>query len=101
MPMKRHNCWEVKRCGREPGGTCAERFGICPAALPSDFDGINNGDGAGRFCWAIAGTFCQGKQQGTFAKKLMSCLQCEFLKQVNEDEGRNFILTPGDTKRRR
>jgi len=99
--MTRKNCWEFKGCGREPGGKHAEQFGVCPAALPSDFDGTNRGEGGGRFCWAIAGTFCQGKQQDTFAKKLMNCLQCEFLKQVNEDEGRDFILTPSDTKRRR
>jgi len=90
----------MKQCGREPGGKNAEQLGICPAALPSNFDGANHGQRAGRFCWAVAGTLCKGKQQGTFAKKLMSCLQCEFLQQVNEDEGRNFILTPGDTKRR-
>ena len=97
--MERKNCWESKRCGREPGGKHAAQFGICPAALPSDFDGTNQGANAGRFCWAIAGTFCLGKKQGTFAKKLLSCLQCEFLKQVNEDEGRDFVLRPSDTKR--
>src|SRR5665647_1259089 len=49
-------------------------------------------------CWAVAGTLCGGKVQGNHAKKFMDCLRCEFLKQVNEDEGRNFILTPIEAK---
>jgi hypothetical protein len=97
--MKSRNCWEAKKCGRQPGGENAEKLGICPAALPNEyFDGVNKGKHCGRFCWAVAGTLCGGKVQGTYAKKLMHCLGCEFLKQVNEDEGRNFILTPKETK---
>lgn len=25
------NCWEIKRCGREAGGTNIRRHGLCPA----------------------------------------------------------------------
>jgi hypothetical protein len=97
--MKRINCWEAKKCGREPGGDHVEKHGVCPTALPNEyFDSINKGKHSGRFCWAVAGTLCGGKAQGTFAKKLMDCLDCEFLRQVNEDEGRNFILTPKEAK---
>jgi hypothetical protein len=93
--MTRRNCWEAIKCGRQPGGKNAEELGVCPAALPNEyFDGVNEGTHCGRFCWAVAGTLCGGKMQGTHAKKLMDCLGCEFLKQVNEDEGRNFLLTP-------
>jgi len=95
--MKRKNCWEVLKCGRQPGGENAEKLGVCPAALPSEYDGINRGERSGRFCWAIAGTYCNGELQGTFAKKLMNCINCEFFKQVNEDEGRNFVLSPKNT----
>lgn len=28
-------------------------------------------------CWQVAGTFCGGKVQGTFAHKFMSCSECE------------------------
>ena len=97
--MPKQNCWEAKRCGREPGGKEAGQWGVCPAALPSEFDGTNGGRGAGRFCWVIAGTYCHGEKQGTFAKKLMSCLECDFLKQVHEEEGREFVLTPRDRKK--
>lgn len=96
--MKRKNCWEVKKCGRQPEGENAEKLGVCPAAVTSMYDGTNKGTYDGRFCWAVAGTFCDGKQQGTFAQKLMNCINCEFLKQVNEKEGRDFALTPQDAK---
>lgn len=93
--MKRRNCWEVMKCGKQPGGENVGKFGICAAALPNEYlDGVNKGEHCGRFCWVVAGTFCGGKVQGTYAKKLSDCLGCEFLKQVNEDEGRDFILTP-------
>ena len=29
------NCWEVKQCGRQPGGPKAGEFGVCPAATAS------------------------------------------------------------------
>ena len=96
--MKRKNCWEVLKCGRQPGGENAEKLGVCPAALPSEYDGVNRGEQSGRFCWAVAGTFCNGELQGTYAKKLMNCINCEFFKQVNEDEGRNFVLIPKNAK---
>ena len=96
--MQRKNCWEVKKCGREPGGENVKTLGVCPAALPNEYDGVNKGKHAGRFCWAVAGTFCEGEVQGTYATKLMDCLGCEFLKQVNENEGRYFTLTPQKAK---
>ncbi|OGS40355.1 MAG: hypothetical protein A2506_11735 [Elusimicrobia bacterium RIFOXYD12_FULL_66_9] len=92
--MERKNCWEVKKCGRQPEGENIAELGVCPAALPTEYDGTNKGEHAGRFCWAIAGTLCGGKAQGTFAKKMMDCLACEFLKQVHADESRDFILAP-------
>jgi hypothetical protein len=90
--VERKNCWEVKKCGREPGGDHCQELGVCPAALPHKQDGINRGKHCGRFCWAIAGTLCGAEVQGTFAKKLKDCLNCDFLKQVHEDEGREFKL---------
>lgn len=91
--MERNNCWEVKKCGRQTGGENTEALGVCPAALPNEHcDGVNNGRHGGRFCWTIAGTQCEGQVQGIYAVKFMSCLDCEFFKQVNEEEGRSFIL---------
>ena len=96
--MERKNCWQAKGCGRQPGGDNAETLGVCPAALPNEFDGMNQGERGGRFCWSVAGTLCLGKVQGTFAMKLLDCLNCEFLQQVQEEQGRTFVLTPRDAK---
>jgi signal transduction histidine kinase len=50
------SCWEVKQCGNTK----------CPAYKAEN-----------QRCWHIAGTFCKGKVQGTFAQKLGDCCKCE------------------------
>jgi two-component system NtrC family sensor kinase len=64
--LQRTPCWESMRCGRtgDDGGE------PCPA-YPH----------FGRVCWAVAGTLCQGRVQGEFAKKLGDCRRCEYFKQ--------------------
>ena len=88
--MVTSNCWEFKRCGREPDGAKSEELGVCPASTDARLDGINHGKSGGRTCWAIAGTLCGGKVQGTFASKLGNCMECEFFKQVLTEEGSEF-----------
>ena len=68
---KASNCWEVKKCGREPGGAKVSERGVCPA-FPDH----------GRDCWMAAGTFCGGEVQGTFAEKLGNCQGCDFYRKV-------------------
>lgn len=63
-------CWEYMNCGRDKDATIK-----CPAY--SDF---------GRICWAVAGTFCAGKVQGTFAQKYEDCRKCEFYQKVKNRE---------------
>ena len=88
--MAKQNCWEVKKCGREPGGSKTTELGVCPASTDKALDGINSGKNAGRACWVLAGTLCGGKVQGTFAVKLANCMKCEFYKQVADEEGVNY-----------
>ncbi|MDH4027788.1 MAG: hypothetical protein OEU95_03020 [Nitrospirota bacterium] len=89
----RQNCWEVNKCGRELGGIDADRLGVCPAAIDASSDGLNKGMNGGRICWAIAGTFCNDRVQGTFAEKESTCMSCDFYKRVKEEEGTvNFVL---------
>ncbi len=85
--MKKLNCWEFKKCGREPGGFHVSEFGVCPATEDASSSGVNDGKNAGRICWAVAGTFCAGKVQGDFAAKSVSCMACDFFKAVKQDEG--------------
>jgi len=84
--MSKLNCWEITQCGREPGGIKTAELEVCPAALDTSCNGINSGKNAGRICWAIAGTFCGGEVQGSFAEKRVSCLGCEVFKQVKAEE---------------
>lgn len=63
-------CWEYMKCGRDKDSTMR-----CPAY--PDF---------GRVCWVVAGTFCEGKVQGTFAQKYEDCRKCEFYQRVKNKE---------------
>ena len=67
------NCWEFKKCGREQGGPQVAEFGVCPAYTRN----------AGDACWMVAGTFCGGEVQGTFAEKQQNCMNCNFYKQFD------------------
>ena len=87
------NCWEIKKCGREPGGLNEPELGVCPAAIMNIMDGLNNGHNGGRVCWAIAGTFCTGEVEGVFAKEMSSCVQCELYQLVTTEEGFDFVPT--------
>jgi hypothetical protein len=97
--MNRRNCWEFFQCGRQPGGEKAGDLGICPAAAQVSLNGINEGVNGGRSCWAIAGTLCKGKAQGTYAQKLGDCLRCEFYASVRQDQGENFTPTKNILKK--
>ncbi|MCL5022094.1 MAG: ATP-binding protein [Nitrospirae bacterium] len=59
-------CWEYMKCGRDNDASLK-----CPA-YPN----------FGRICWAVAGTFCEGRAQGTFAQKYEDCKKCEFYRKV-------------------
>ncbi len=90
--MIKQNCWEYFGCGRESGGAKVAELGICPSAIDTSANGLNNGKNGGRICWALAGTLCGGEVQGTFAAKQHSCLVCRFFKMVRMEEDRAFLL---------
>ncbi len=86
MKPQKLNCWEYKKCGREPGGNKVNKDGVCPAAAEKTFDNFNHGINAGRMCWLVAGTFCDDQVSGTFAEKIDTCRNCNFYKKVQADE---------------
>ena len=88
--MTRLNCWEFKKCGREPGGAKAAELGVCIAATETRLNGVNGGSNGGRACWCTSGSLCGGKVQGTFAAKIGNCMQCGFYQRVGEEEGYSF-----------
>ena len=93
MSSKKINCWEFKKCGREPGGEHVHDLGICPATGEERLNGVHGGVNAGRSCWVIAGTLCKGEVQGTFAHKYKSCEACDFYKKVKSEEFTRFTLS--------
>ncbi len=93
----RMNCWEFKECGRQTDGAKSIELGVCPAATDASADGLNGGKNGGRLCWAVTGTLCGGKVQGTSAQKQLSCMTCDFFKKVKEEEGTGqfYLMKPG------
>ena len=89
------NCWEFKKCERQAGGKNVPEYGVCPAFEESKLDGEHDGCNAGRTCWVVAGTFCGGDHQGTFADKQKNCAKCDFYRHVRDEEGSNFQMTMG------
>ncbi|MBU0633866.1 MAG: hypothetical protein KKB82_04230 [Candidatus Omnitrophica bacterium] len=87
------NCWEHKNCGRQPGGAQEKQFGVCPAATEKRLHNTHGGTNAGRACWVITGTMCNGSVQENFAKKFKKCLECDFYHLVKTEEPNHFILS--------
>ena len=85
------NCWEFKKCGREPGGEQVNQLGECLAATAAALDGVHGGKNGGRACWAVCGTLCGGEVQGTFADKIGNCKDCDFYKLVLRENLEDFI----------
>jgi hypothetical protein len=85
--MTKLNCWEIKKCGRQTGGEKAKELGVCIAAKETRTNGVHGGRNGGRCCYALAGTLCGGKVQGSFASKLTNCMQCEVFKLIQTEEG--------------
>ncbi len=73
------DCWEMKKCGREQGGGKTSELGICPAAIHK----------LGHSCWAVTGTLCGGKVQGSLANKKATCMDCVVYKKYHRVLGEN------------
>ncbi len=91
--MTKWNCWEIKGCGREEGGSKVGEVGVCPVSVQTQLNGIHGGKNAGRACWVVAGTLCDGQPQGTFAQKYKNCSKCDFYMKVRSEENHNFKLS--------
>jgi hypothetical protein len=96
--MVKINCWEYKKCGREPEGEKVVELGECPATVETRLNGVHGGTNAGRACWALVGTKCGGKVEGTYAKKYGNCCVCDFFNKVIAEEGTDYKFTPSILK---
>ena len=84
QPRDLLNCWEFQNCGREKGGLLAEILGECPVSTAYQFDGCNNGKGAGRACWMVANSICRVKNGR--GRSQIKCHECDFYRRVLFDE---------------
>lgn len=71
------NCWEIMNCGREEDGHKTHEQGECIASKLK----------LGHSCWAVAGTLCRGKVEGSVAKKIGFCTKCKVFKLYNQVTG--------------
>jgi hypothetical protein len=86
------NCWEFKKCGNGPGGAKGKNTQVCPVPEMGLYNGINGGTNAGRACWIVADSACDGDVQMTFRHKLKACVECDFYNAVSEEEGAELAL---------
>ncbi len=91
------NCWEFKKCGREPGGENVPEYGICPVTIYTDADGYLGGNNAGRACAFVTGTFCDNRFQGAYSEKEKNCLKCEFFNMLKEEFNEKLSVTSFDS----
>ena len=83
------NCWEIMNCSGLIEVNRGEQA-LCPAITTVSLDGVHQGFNAGRTCWAVPDTFCNGHVQGAVEEKLEYCEQCRFFKIVKNEEGDNL-----------
>lgn len=58
------NCWDYKKCDKELRNNCP--------AYPN----------AGRVCFVIEGTRCDGQLHGPYSQKINDCRGCRFYKDI-------------------
>ena len=75
----------------EIGGEKAKLSGACPASAAFQLNNKHGGIAAGRACWVIENTYCNGKFQGTYGEKIGMCQKCEFFYQVRKEEGEKYV----------
>jgi hypothetical protein len=88
----KQNCWEFKKCGLEPEGENVGEEGPCPASIAIGYQGKNMGQFGGRYCWRVQGTMCDINSKGHAPTKLFKCIECEFYKMVQDEQGANFEM---------
>lgn len=64
MLMMKMNCWDYKKCEKELRSACP--------AYPN----------AGRVCFVVEGTKCDGSLQGAYAQKINGCRECSFYREM-------------------
>ena len=81
------NCWEFKKCGREPNGKNVSELGVCPISIYEKLDGIHGGINGGRCCWAIYGAcYTKTERPQNFNEHIKMCNKCDFYALIHKTE---------------
>jgi hypothetical protein len=87
------NCWEFKKCGREPNGINAYALGVCPVSTYDRLNGVHNGKNGGRCCWLFHGAFsCGMENQKKIPEEPTKCSKCDFYILVKEEN--ELLIVP-------
>lgn len=78
------NCWEFKKCGREPKGKNTEQYGVCSVAMEITCDGLNGGKNGGRSCWLWRETACAKIMKKSSVQCIRECRECNFYYSVKQ-----------------
>lgn len=89
--MRKLNCWEFTKCGRQAEGSSEDVCGLCPSSGDIRLDGIHDGISAGRSCWVVAGTYAKGEPCCSLLRDIKTCDDCEFYQLVKSEEGDGFL----------
>jgi hypothetical protein len=62
--MRYKQCWEARKCDREPAAESRRENDICPASLSWQFDGVNGEQNGGRFYRGFLERYAGAKNKG-------------------------------------
>ena len=85
--MSKLNCWEVMKCGKGLSENDNSKYNSCPITTATSANGLNGGVNAGRICWIMAESCCNGEVKCSKLHRKDSCFSCEFRYKVTAEEG--------------
>ena len=62
--MKKLNCWEFKKCGRQPGGEHVNDMGLCPATVEVRLEGLMRASMAVAHAGSLPERSAKGRETG-------------------------------------
>ncbi|MFO8051231.1 MAG: hypothetical protein R6V01_05970 [Thermoplasmatota archaeon] len=77
--MMNRNCWDIKDCGRGPGGRLTGELGECPVVnyALSKKKGVCS-------CWKVRIKDEKGRPVPNWARPEKNCLDCNVMEEVRE-----------------
>ena len=87
------NCWDFQGCDKHITSEHENELRSCPAFLETQLNGINGGKNGGRACWVIPDTLCFVRIRRTLIPKHLSCMLCNFKKNVLKEEKSDLTIS--------